>query len=284
MLAARSLFFAGCLSLALAVSTAAAAAPEAAPAGGAAPDGAAPEGEAAGESQSGYGHLKPLLMDPDRVGGSGRRLAGPGDRPSDAGDRPSVRVDPKARTVRVPVRVTHARGVVEWVLSAGGRHARMSVLLTRCPVRTVARALEQTGLAEGRPPTLVGEDAARPPRGPAVRLTVRFRQPDGSWATLPAEALLAAASAGTPLPPGRWVYVGPQTLADGKVLLAELSGSLVTTGLQDRSAMIYWVPASSGEEVLYVQAYYGRVEAVPGEVTEAVLEIRPAAASPEPGP
>ena len=264
---ARAIVLVGCLGLTLAVSAA----------------GAAPEGAASDEPRGGYGHLKPLVMEADKLAPpAGKRPEG--DRPAhgDAGPPPAVRVDPKTRTVRVPVRVTRAGGVVEWLLSAGVAHTRTSVLVTRCPVRAVARALEQVGLAEGRPPEPVGDDAARPPQGPAVRLTLRFRGADGAPTRLPAEKLLAAASDGTPLPRGRWVYVGPQTLADGKVLLAELSGSLVTTGLRDTSAMIYWVPASSREAPLYVKAFYGRPEVVPAEAREAVLEIRPVAAKSKP--
>jgi len=264
---ARAIVLVGCLGLTLAVSAA----------------GAAPEGAASDEPRGGYGHLKPLVMEADKLAPpAGKRPDG--DRPAhgDAGPPPAVRVDPKTRTVRVPVRVTRARGVVEWLLSAGVAHTRTSVLVTRCPVRAVARALEQAGLAEGRPPEPVGDDAARPPDGPAVRLTLRFAGADGAPTRLPAEDLLAAASDGTPLPRGRWVYVGPQTLADGKVLLAELSGSLVTTGLRDTSAMIYWVPASSREAPLYVKAFYGRPEVVPAEAREAVLEIRPVAAKSKP--
>jgi len=267
MPAARTIILAGCLGLALAVSAV----------GAAASDGAASD-----ESRGGYGHLRPLVMEADKLAPpAGKRQDG--DRPAhgDTGPRPAIRVDPKTHTVQVPVRVTRARGVVEWLLSAGVAHTRTSVLVTRCPVRAVARALGQAGLAEGRPPKPVGDDAARLPHGPAVRLTLVFSGAHGAPTRLPAENLLAAASDGTPLPRGRWVYVGPQTLADGKVLLAELSGSLVTTGLRDTSAMIYWVPASPREAPLYVKAFYARPEAVPAEASEVVLEIRPAATKSE---
>jgi len=281
MPAARTILLASWLGLALAVSAAGGAAP-----GGSAPGGAAPEGETSNEarsdeSKSGYGHLKPLLMEAEKTAPLPGKQ-GDKDRPApaDAAGTPAVHVDPKAHTVRVPVRVTHARGVVEWLLSAGGRHVRTSVLVARCPVRALARALKKAHLPQGRPPVPVGEDAARPPVGPAVRLTLCFSKPGGTPGRLPAEDLLAAASDGTPLPPGRWIYVGPRTVAEERILLAELSGSLATTALRDTSAMIYWVPASPRGKPLYVKAYYARPKAVPAEVTEAVLEIRPAAASP----
>jgi len=275
MPAARHLLLAGGLSLALAVS-AAGAAPGADPAEGGAPARPAPDAKPSGPSQGGYRHLKPLLLEADaaalRTGKDGRGAAA-----EKAADRSVVRADPATHTVTVPVRLTRARGVVEWLLSAGGDHARMSVLVARCPIRALARAMEEAGLSAGRPPRLVGDDAARPPQGPAVRLTLRLRGPDGTAIAAAAQDLLAATPDGTPLPDGRWVYVGPQWLADGKVLLAELSGSLVTTALRDTSALVYWVPTTSGEGPLYVKAVYARREGVPAGVTEAVLEIRPAA-------
>ena len=268
MPAARTIVLTGCLGLALAVSAAGgsargAAAPEAAPSG---------TGRAKA-SGSGYDYLKPLLMEAD--------AASPRSGSSDAADRDAagrtaVRVDPAARAVAMPVRVTHARGAVEWLLSAGTKHRRMSVLLARCPVRSLARALEEAGLKGGRPPEPVGEDAARPPEGPAVRLTLRFDTPDGTPGRVPAEDLLAAAPDGTPLPTGRWVYVGPQTLADGKILLPQLSGTLVTTALRDTTGLVYWVPSAAGDGPRYIEAFYARKGVVPAGVTEAVLEIRPA--------
>ncbi|MFO8012761.1 MAG: YdjY domain-containing protein [Phycisphaerae bacterium] len=274
MPAARTILLAACLGLTLAVSPAAGAAPDAGPAG----DGAR-DREPSKDSQGGYGHLKPLLIEADSVpprAGTGSGGEGTGDA------RTAVRVDPEAHAVEVPVRLTGADGVVEWLLSAGGKHPRTSVLAARCPVRALTRALEASGLEAGRPPAPVGDDAARPPDGPAVRLTLRFRGPDGEAKRVPAKDLLAASSDDTPVPDGRWVYVGPQALADGKVLLAELSGSLVTTALRDTSAMVYWVPAATDDGPRYVKAYYARPKAVPAGVTEAVLEIRPAAPRDEP--
>ncbi len=268
MPAARTIVLTGCLGLALAVSAAGG------PASGAGASDAGRE-EASG---SGYEYLEPLLMETDDA--SPRKGAG-GAADRDGVDPTAVRVAPMAHTVAVPVRVTHARGAVEWLLSAGTTHRRMSVLLARCPVRPLTRALEEAGLSAARPPEPVGEDAARPPEGPAVRLTLRFDAPDGTAGRVPAEDLLAAAPAGTPLPAGRWVYVGPQTLADGKVLLPQLSGTLVTTALRDTTGLIYWVPAAGGEGPRYVESFYARKGVVPAGVTEAVLEIRPAASEDE---
>ena len=70
-------------------------------------------------------------------------------------------------------------------------------------------------------------------------------------------------------------------LADGKVFLSGLSGSVATTNLRDTSAMVYWVPAQADAGAIhYVKAFYARPEAVGAEAPEWVLEIRPVAPSP----
>jgi hypothetical protein len=272
MPAAGRILFAGVLGLVLALALtgdAVSAASAGTPA-----EGGTPEPKAAPDSRGGYDHLKPLLIEADDPSaGTGKN----GDGDGGGGDDPTaVHVVPQTRAVRMPVRLTRAPGVVEWLVSAGDKHPRTSVLLARCPVRALARALTRAGLDAGRPPVPVGDDAARPPDGPTVRLTLRYRAPDGTGKRLPAAHLLSATPDGEPLADGRWVYVGPQALADGKILLAELSGSLVTTSLRDTSGMVYWVPASSNDGPLYVEAFYARPKAVPKGVGEGMLEIRPA--------
>lgn len=229
-----------------------------------------------------YRHLKPLLVEPDDL----RPFTGAKPAPQPSGtaqaDRPpAIAVDVAARTVRIPVRPTRARGVVEWLLAASGKHKALAVLVTDGSARDVADAFAKAGFDGGEHPAPVGDDAARGPAGPAVRLALVARSADGREVRIPAERLLAATSDGKPLAEGRWVYAGPATLDDGKVFLSGLSGSVATTNLRDTSAMIYWVPAQAeADGIHYVKAFYARPGAVPAEASEWVLEIRPAEPSP----
>jgi hypothetical protein len=194
-------------------------------------------------------------------------------RPEAAGPQPAppkpaaqVRVDEKARTVRIPARFTGARGMVEWLLSAGGKHPATSVLVTDCPVRDVAAALAKIGLAAGVRPQPVGEDRARPPVGrrasadEVLFITVVVREAAGKETRTPAAGFLSRRTDGPPLAggDGMWVYVGPQIVREGdaEILVTEFSGSLATTNLLDSSAIIYWSPASHGEAAPYVSAFY----------------------------
>jgi len=224
-------------------------------------------------SRNPYGHLKPVLVPaegPDAP--AGKQAADT--RRQTAG----IDVDPEGHTVRIPVRATGSRGVVEWLLTSSGRYPQTACLVTFASARRIAQAFAKAGLASGHPPAPVRADAAHPPKGPALRLTLVTRRADGQTVRIPAETLLGATSAGKPLGPGRWVYVGPRSLADGKVLLSELSGSIATTNLRDASAMIYWVPAQETPGPLYVRAYYGRPKPRLEDAGSFTLEIRPAAA------
>jgi len=229
-----------------------------------------------------YRHLKPLLVEQnDLQPFTGGKAAAPPAAPAEADRPPPIAVDAAARTVRIPVRPTRAKGVVEWLLVASGKHAALAVLVTECSARDVADAFAKAGLDGGDHPVPVGDDAARAPGGPALRLALVARGADGRAVRIPAERLLSATSGGKPIPDGRWVYAGPATLDDGKVLLSGLSGSVATTNLRDTSAMIYRVPAQADAGgVHYVQAFYAQPAAVPAEASDWVLEITPAEPSP----
>lgn len=192
---------------------------------------------------------------------------------------PAVRIDEKARTVRIPARLTHVKGVVEWLLSCGERHRAMSVLVTDCTVRDVMTALAKAGLRAGERPQAVGEDRARPPKGAPVVVEVAFKDGKGKETRVPAAKFLSGRSDGEPLGEGGWVYVGPLVIreADSEILVTDFSGSLVSTNLRDSSAMIYWVSkAVSDEPATFTAAYYTSSLASPGEGGPCELVIRPA--------
>ncbi|MBM4019747.1 MAG: hypothetical protein FJ288_15735 [Planctomycetes bacterium] len=200
---------------------------------------------------------------------------------------PPVRVDEKARSVRIPARFTGARGVVERLLSAEGKHRGLSVLVTECSVRDVAAALEKMGLLPGVRPEAVGEDRARPPVGrrsssdEVFFITVVVRDAEGKEARTPAARFLSRRADGPPLTAddGWWVYVGPQVLSEGgaEILVTEFSGSVVTTNLRDSSAVIYWSPPPGGEAAPYVSAFYASAAPTeagrPCEVEICVMDI-----------
>jgi len=223
-----------------------------------------------------YRHLKPLVVEQNDLrpftGGKSDQPS----RPAESDDAPPIAMDAVSHTVRIPVRPTGAKGVVEWLLAASGKHPGLAVLVTDCPARAVAAAMVKAELKGGAHPVPVAEDATRAPTGSALRLALVARGADGQTVRVPAERLIAATSDGKPVAAGRWVYAGPATLDDGKVLLSGLSGSVATTNLRDASAMIYWVPDRPNGGVHYVKAYYARPGMVPAEASDWVLEIRPA--------
>jgi len=225
--------------------------------------------------------LKPILLDAEA------RRGGPRARPTERPAR-TVEVDAAAHLLRIPVRPTRTRGVVERLLGVVLRPVEMevstTVLISEAPVRAVVRAAEKAGLRPGRPPQRVGAEAARPPQGTPVVVTLVGRGPaDRTW-RVPAEHLLAERANGPPLRAGRWIWTGPQTVGEEGVLMAEVTGSLATPVLRDTSAVLYWVPAGPGEGGLfYEKAFYARPGAVPEGPSEWWLEVRPGVSTPTPG-
>lgn len=195
----------------------------------------------------------------------------------------TIQVDEKTRTVHIPVRLTGARGVVEWLLATGDRHKASAVLVTDRSAGEVAAAMARVGLAPGARPEPVGEDRATIPQGSALTVTVIVKDAAGREMRIPAERLLSRRSGGEPLSEGRWIYAGPQVVleADAEINVTELSGSLATTNLRDASALIYWVPAPGGrmagdEAAPFVLTYYPSNLSLPEKTESCDLEIRPA--------
>jgi hypothetical protein len=209
---------------------------------------------------------------------------------------PAVEIDEQARAVRIPARLTRTQGVVECLLAAASKRRETAVLVTDCPVRDVAAALAKIGLAPGARPEAVGDDRARPPQGPPLRIEIVFKDTAGAPSTglgragspaaqaagpetrLPAARLLSRQSARQPLAEGAWLYVGPQIVRDGdvEIHLTELSGNLISTNLRDTSALAYWVPKATGDPAPYVAAYYASSAPLPPADT-CWVEIRPGA-------
>jgi len=207
-----------------------------------------------------------------------RARPAPAAEPAAAKPTAAVRVDEKARTVRIPVRFTRATGVVEWLLSAGAAHPTTSVLMTECPVGNVAEAMAKIGLAGGTRPQWVGDDRARPPAGTAVAIDIVVKDGAGKESRIPAGRFLCAGSGGQPLGEGAWIYVGPQMVREGdsQIVVTDLSGSLITTNLRDSSAMIYWVAKGGSDPAPYVTAYYASGAALSGGGETCEVEVRPA--------
>jgi len=219
-------------------------------------------------------NLAPILMGTDEA--RAPRKA-PKEAPPTKPERPPkpIRVDTKARSVRLPVRFSQASGAVEWFLSSGEKHPRMSVFVTDQPAKAVAAALAKAGLPAGTPPLRVGEDRVRPPKGTPVDVDVVVARADGTEIRYPASLFIATSSVGEPAADGQWVYVGPPVAREGdaEILVTALSGSLVTTNLRDSSALVYWVPEKTEG---FVRTFYVSGVPLPAEGFSCELEIRPA--------
>jgi len=219
-------------------------------------------------------NLAPILVGTDEARAPRKT---PKEVPPTKPERPPkpIRVDEKARSVRLPVRFSQASGAVEWFLSSGEKHPRMSVFVTDQPAKAVAAALAKAGLPAGTPPLRVGEDRVQPPKGTPVDIDVIVARADGAEIRYPASLFIATSSVGEPAADGQWVYVGPPIAREGEaeILVTALSGSLVTTNLRDSSALVYWVPEKTEG---FVRTFYVSGVPLPAEGFSCELEIRPA--------
>ncbi len=219
--------------------------------------------------------FKPLVLETDDLR-TVRKVekAGDGDAAKPAA---KIQVDAKTHTVRIPVAPTRTRGAVEWLLTACGKHPAASVLVTARAAAEVSAAFAKAGFEAGVHPRRVGADRVGPPSGRTVEISLIAKASGGKVTRIPAARLLASKSDGTPLGPGRWVYVGPQRIGDStdSILVTELSGSLATTNVRDASAIVYWV-SEDRDPAPYVRAYYASREALPGKDAAFELEIRAA--------
>lgn len=234
----------------------------------------APKGETRPEApRTRLDRFKPLVLETDDL----RTIRGGETAGHAAKVVSAIRIDAKARAVRIPVTPTRTRGVVERLLSACGKYPAGSVLVTRCSAAEMAAAFAKAGFEAGTRPQPVGGDRARPPSGRAVEIILLATTPGGKVTRIPAARLLAAKSDGTPLGPGRWVYVGPQRVGDetDTVLVTEMTGSAATCDLRDASAIIYRVSEAAGPEV-YARATYASRRSLPAGKATFELEIRPA--------
>jgi len=220
-------------------------------------------------------HLAPIILETDDAGGPAPPQAA---EAKPAEEIPPIRVDEDARSVRIPIRFSRAEGTAEWLLSAGQKHRRMSVLVTDQPAKAVAAALVKAGLPSGKPPAPLANDRVRPPKGTPVEIEVVVARPGGVEIRYPANLFLAMSPGGDPIENGQWVYVGPPVAREGEaeILVTTLSGSLVTTNLRDSSALVYWAP---NEAEGYVRSFYLSGVPLPAEGFACELEIRPSRAS-----
>jgi len=187
-----------------------------------------------------------------------------------------VRADAETHTVRFAVALGSGRGLVEWLLVSGGRHRAMSTLVTGQSVRTLAEAFEKAAFPVGRPPATDAEGHLRMPTGAEVEIDLVVTGADGKEVRYPASRLLSEKEGGDPLPPGRWIYVGPQVVHDdegGDLLLSQLSGSLATPNLRDTSAFLYWVSEGQGTEAAG-RAYYASAVAAGLKDGTLAIEVR----------
>jgi len=146
----------------------------------------------------------------------------PAAQPADAQRAfPHVRIDLKQRRIVVDAEVCLRDGALELLMCKWSTKEHESILRTRAMPSQVHFGLVAMGLTPGRPAEWIapatedGEGQYLPPRGPRLKITLRWKGADGREQTAPAGTWLRALNDnGAPMPT-EWVFVGSDFLPSG---------------------------------------------------------------------
>ena len=214
---------------------------------------------------------------------------GPRRRSPDAGQAPQaspgvillphMSIDPANRQIVLQSEVCLRGGMLELLVCRAGTKEHESILTTGARPSDVHAALLVMGLRPGMPARWFqfGDEPARaiPPRGAAMAIRLRWRDPEGLAHDVAAGSWLRRVGAEETQTPEEWIFVGSDLLADD-TYWADSSGEIVS--VSNFSASVIDVPfasSSANADLLFV----AETEAIPPLGTAVEIVIAP---SPDP--
>ncbi len=166
-----------------------------------------------------------------------------------------VKVDAKARTVRIPAMAAEQgkyevlKGAIEYVLVSKGGKEYETLFLTECAPEDIQRALSEAGFVAGKP---ADEDA--PPRGARAGITVEY-QLEGKRVQRPVDEFILRAKTAERLAPRSWIFTGSTHAFDpqaGKeVPQCSITRSIVGLHYGDASPLLQNSRSEARDENLY---------------------------------
>lgn len=225
-----------------------------------------------------------LLVAPaaSQPGGEGRSAAtGPSSRRDAAGNHQGrilkfkhMRVDLDRREIVLDAKVCLREGTLELLICKAGSKEHESILHTDAAAAHLHAALLALGLAPGKPAEWSAGEQPRPipPRGAALKLTLRWkdkkgklRQADPSTWLAPADTAVKAAL------PKTWVFVGSDTLSNGRYW-ADVDGDVVS--LANFESAVIDVPFESSNKNA-ILSFKANTTAIPSLKTPVEVIIVP---------
>jgi hypothetical protein len=197
-------------------------------------------------------------------------VAEPTTRP--AGTFPFLKVDAKAKQIRIECESLRVENPLEFFLCVAGSVEHEAVLRSKVKPSHLHAALLMLGLKPGEP-VRFSEAANKwlPPHGPPLQLSVEFDK-DGQRVTLPANRLMRDVKTGKEMPPLTWIFVGSRLIDD--TYAADRTGYLVSVVNFELTVIDIPRLASNANETLEWEA---NLELLPAEAgTPVTLLIEPA--------
>jgi len=194
-----------------------------------------------------------------------------------------IKFDLKKKQIVISAKVALTTGPVEFLLCRTGTKDYESVLSSGAMPSSVHGLLLAMGLTPGKPARTIYPDGEQPkflpPRGPELKITVRWKDDKGKAKEVDAGDLLAPQQAGPkdkkPLMPKSWVFVGSDTLPDGQYW-ADKDGDIVSVANFGSSTIDVPFESSNKNEILSYKANSDTVPAK-GTAVEVVIQVAPGA-------
>lgn len=187
----------------------------------------------------------------------------------------SLTLDVKAGRVIVDAKVVLQAGALEFLLCRGEAKAHESILSTDARPSDVHAALLALGLTPGKPaqwsaPSELHEPVFLPPRGPKVRVSVRWTDADGKPRSAAASEWLEPTGENGTEAPDEWVFIGSQIMPDGRYW-ANIEGEIISVA--NFASSVLDVPFESSDKNALLE-FVARTKAVPerGTKVEVILE------------
>lgn len=229
-----------------------------------------------------------VLAGPQAPAGGPRK---PGAAPKRKGlvQLPHLRVDLVKREVIFDANVCLRKGFLELLVCrrpAKGVQSKEheSILSTDARGADIHAALMLLGLTRGKPAELMParegqRGVALPPRGPELKVILRWKDADGKQHQAEPAKWLAAPKGRKQPPTDKWVFVGSEIMPDGKYW-ADSSGDIIS--LSNFASAVIDVPFKSTSVNDFLE-FITNAEAIPpkGTRVEVVLTPLPGAAGAE---
>ena len=191
--------------------------------------------------------------------------------------REDVWIDVQGKRVVVGGEIAVEKGPIEYFACPHGTKEHESIVSTRSTARLVHAGLLAIGLVPGKPVSFDPDYVAA--TGPAVRVTMRWKDKAGTVQELPAQEWIRDTRTGRPMQE-QWVFAGSAFWtdpSDGKEYYQADGGDLVCLSNFPTAMLDLPIESSQSNEALLFDAFDGRVPPR-GTAVEMILSAAPPAA------